>query len=81
MFRSACMVKILSLKAGTIIVMDRAYNDYAQFGDWCMQGVYFVTRKKSHKARYYKYNITLRRDNPWFVAPLFPTVNIITNSK
>ena len=41
-------LSMLSLKAGTIIVMDRAYNDYGQFGDWCIQGVYFVTRMKSN---------------------------------
>lgn len=36
----------LRLIPGTIIVMDRAYNDYGQFGDWTMDGVYFVTRMK-----------------------------------
>ena len=39
-------LSMLSLKAGTIIVMDRAYNDYGQFGAWCTQGVFFVTRMK-----------------------------------
>lgn len=29
---------------GTIIVDDRGYNDYALFGNWTAQGVYFVTR-------------------------------------
>jgi len=29
---------------GTIIVDDRGYNDYALFGRWTHQGVYFVTR-------------------------------------
>ena len=47
MFDSKAL-SMLSLKAGTIIVMDRAYNDYGQFGDWFMQGVYFVTRMKSN---------------------------------
>jgi len=41
-------LSLLNLKPGTIIVMDRAYNDYSQFGEWCIQGVYFVTRKKSN---------------------------------
>jgi len=36
---------------GTIVVDDRGYNDYALFGHWTSQGVYFVTRMKSN-ARY-----------------------------
>lgn len=40
----------LSLKAGSIVVMDRAYNDYRLFGGWCDQGVYFVTRMKERTA-------------------------------
>jgi hypothetical protein len=37
--------------AGTIVVDDRGYNDYALFGQWCAEDVYFVTRMKSD-ARY-----------------------------
>jgi IS4 transposase len=33
---------------GTIVVDDRAYNDYALFGQWTAQGVYFVTRMKDN---------------------------------
>jgi hypothetical protein len=33
---------------GTIVVDDRAYNDYALFGRWTTQGVYFVTRMKDN---------------------------------
>jgi len=44
-----CMVlRELTLKPGSIIVMDRAYNEYKQYGDWTMQGVYFVTRMKQN---------------------------------
>ena len=32
----------------TIVVDDRGYNDYALFGHWTSQGVYFVTRMKSN---------------------------------
>lgn len=32
--------------AGTIVVDDRGYNDYRLFGQWCTQGVFFVTRMK-----------------------------------
>jgi len=33
---------------GTIVVDDRAYNDYDLFGRWTAQGVYFVTRMKEN---------------------------------
>lgn len=38
----------LRFEAGTIVVMDRAYTDYALFGRWTEQGVLFVTRMKSN---------------------------------
>ncbi len=34
----------------TIVVMDRGYNDYALFGRWAQQGIYFVTRLKENAA-------------------------------
>jgi Domain of unknown function (DUF4372)/Transposase DDE domain len=33
---------------GTIVVDDRAYNDYVLFGRWTAQGVYVVTRMKEN---------------------------------
>jgi len=33
---------------GTIVVDDRGYNDYALFGKWTAQEVYFVTRMKEN---------------------------------
>ena len=33
---------------GAIVVDDRGYNDYALFGRWTTQGVYFVTRMKNN---------------------------------
>jgi hypothetical protein len=38
----------LSFEPGTIVVMDRAYTDYAMFGRWTEQGVFFVTRMKTN---------------------------------
>jgi len=38
----------LQFTPGTIVVDDRGYNDYRLFGRWCAQGVFFVTRMKSH---------------------------------
>jgi hypothetical protein len=38
----------LKFDPGTIVVYDRGYNDYALFGQWTRQGVYFVTRMKDN---------------------------------
>jgi IS4 transposase len=40
----------LSLPAGSIVTMDRAYNDYQLFGEWTSKGVFFVTRLKEKTA-------------------------------
>jgi len=34
----------------TIVVVDRGYTDYALFGRWAQEGVYFVTRLKENAA-------------------------------
>jgi hypothetical protein len=39
---------LLRLNAGSILAIDRAYNDYEQFATWTEQGVYFVTRMKDN---------------------------------
>jgi hypothetical protein len=38
----------LKLQPGSIVAMDRAYNDYKQFARWTEDGVYFVTRMKEN---------------------------------
>lgn len=38
----------LHFGAGTIVVFDRAYNDYHLFERWCRDGVFFVTRMKKN---------------------------------
>jgi hypothetical protein len=40
----------LNLNPGSIVAMDRGYNDYALFGKWTGQGVFFVTRLKENAA-------------------------------
>lgn len=40
----------LDLPAGSIVVMDRGYNDYRLFGDWTARGISFVTRLKREAA-------------------------------
>jgi hypothetical protein len=36
----------LDLNPGSIVAMDRGYNDYGLFGSWSRRGVFFVTRLK-----------------------------------
>lgn len=38
----------LPFDSGTIVVDDRGYNDFALFGKWTVQGIYFVTRMKNN---------------------------------
>lgn len=40
----------LRLPAGSIVAMDRGYNDYRLFGTWTADGVFFVTRLKDNAA-------------------------------
>ena len=40
------MAPMFDFAPGTIVVDDRAYNDYALFGRWTREGVSFVTRMK-----------------------------------
>jgi hypothetical protein len=44
------MAAAFPLNPGSIVVMDRGYNDYALFGKWTDAGIYFVTRLKDHAA-------------------------------
>ncbi len=54
------MLYLLRLTAGSIIVMDRAYNRYEQFATWITQGVFFVTRMKENAV----FTVTERRTVP-----------------
>jgi hypothetical protein len=45
------VARLLRLPPGSILVMDRGYNDYGLFEGWDDEGVWFVTRMKSN-ARY-----------------------------
>jgi len=54
------ILRFLPLAAGSIIIMDRAYNVYEQFAAWIAQGVYFVTRMKENAV----YKVVKRRRTP-----------------
>lgn len=49
-----------TLKPGSIIAFDRAYNDYTLFSQWTQNGIYFVTRLKKNAA----YHIVENRPIP-----------------
>ena len=40
----------IRLRPGSIVVMDRGYNDFALFGKWTQEGVFWVTRMKEGTA-------------------------------
>ena len=42
------IAKSLTLNPGSIVAMDRAYNNYRLFSNWIDRGVYFVTRMKDN---------------------------------
>jgi hypothetical protein len=44
------MADAFPLNPGSIVVIDRGYNDYALFGKWTAAGIHFVTRLQDHAA-------------------------------
>ena len=44
------VARTLKLPAGSIVAMDRGYNDYRLFGQWTQAGIWFVTKMKSHTS-------------------------------
>jgi len=50
----------IRLNADSILAIDKAYNDYAQFARWTEDGVYFVTRMKDNAL----YTVVEERDVP-----------------
>src|SRR5574341_2008993 len=54
------VARTLRLEAGTIVVMDRGYVDYAWFGRLTTDGVFFVTRLKDNAL----YRVVERRPVP-----------------
>jgi hypothetical protein len=44
------MADAFPLNPGSIVAMDRGYNDYALFGKWTGKEIYFVTRLKDNAA-------------------------------
>lgn len=38
------VARLLRLPSGSIVVFDKGYRDYALWGRWCREGIFFVTR-------------------------------------
>ena len=49
--RSAIVTQQLKLPKGSLILMDRGYNDYRLFERWTSEGVGFITRLKKNAMR------------------------------
>lgn len=54
------LAKSLEFNPGSIVAMDRAYNDYRLFAAWTERAVYFVTRIKDNAV----YKVVERRNVP-----------------
>jgi hypothetical protein len=44
------MARKFPLARGSIVAMDKGYNDYGLFADWTENGIYFVTRLKDNAS-------------------------------
>jgi hypothetical protein len=54
------VARTMKFEPGTVLVMDRGYNDYDWFFDLTREGVYFVTRMKDNAV----YDVVEQRDVP-----------------
>ena len=68
---------LLRLNPGSIVAMDRAYNDYAQFARWCQAGVFFVTRMKENAV----YVVVEQREVPKYRNILSDEIIVLTGSQ
>jgi len=54
------VARLLRLQKGSIVVFDKGYKDYALWGQWSRQGLFFVTRMVRHT----NYRVLERRPLP-----------------
>ncbi len=54
------VARTMKFTSGTVLVMDRGYNDYDWFGELTDQGVFFVTRMKDNAV----YDVVEKREIP-----------------
>ena len=73
----AKVLALLRLNPGSIVAMDRAYNDYKQFARWTQDGVYFVTRMKDNAV----YRVVQTRGVPLHRHILSDEVILLTGAQ
>ncbi len=73
----ARILPVLRLNPGSIVAMDRAYNDYQQFALWTEAGVYFVTRMKDNAV----YTVVEKRTVPQHRNILSDQIILLTGAQ
>ncbi len=73
----AKVLAMLHLNTGSIVAMDRAYNDYKQFARWSVAGVYFVTRMKDNAV----YEVVEARSVPMHRNILSDEIILLTGAQ
>ena len=73
----AKVLAMLHLNTGSIVAMDRAYNDYRQFARWTVAGVYFVTRMKDNAV----YEVVEARSVPMHRNILSDEIILLTGAQ
>ena len=73
----ARVLALLRLNAGSIVAMDRAYNDYKQFARWTQARVYFVTRMKDNAV----YEVVEKRRVPLHRNILSDEIILLTGAQ
>ena len=71
----ANVLALLRLNPGSIVAMDRAYNDYTHFARWTEAGVSFVTRMKDNAV----YEVIEERPVPLHRTILSDEIILLTN--
>jgi hypothetical protein len=71
------MARSVKLNPGSIVAMDRAYNDFALFGRWCSEGIFFVTRMKQRTL----YEVVEVREVPQNRQILSDEIILLTSAK
>jgi len=69
--------RLFQLPRGSIVVMDRGYNDYAWFNALTDKKIFFVTRQKRNAS----YHVTETRNVPTEKGLLFDETIVITGAK
>lgn len=66
-----------TLKPGSIVAFDKAYNDYTLFSRWTENGIFFVTRQKENTV----YEVVEERDIPQYRSILSDQIIRLTGVK